>query len=131
MDWDSCSQAYSRVYENGDVDEQKHHRGQEFLAGGMALAGFKAFEDHQRKEGKPISHGMAKDMLAGFAGAEVDKFCQQEGHEWFDHEKAKRHAEEQAGKMYDEYYIQQQNMDKYDPRERGPPPIFGGHRYIH
>jgi hypothetical protein len=43
------------------------------VAGGAAFAGFKAFEDHQRKEGKPVSHQFAKELLAGFAGAEVDK----------------------------------------------------------
>ena len=27
----------------------------------------KVFEDHQRKEGKAVSHGTAKELLAGFA----------------------------------------------------------------
>jgi Protein of unknown function (DUF3759) len=42
----------------------------------LPLASFeaiKAWEDHQRREGKTVSHGFAKELLAGFAGAEIDK----------------------------------------------------------
>jgi hypothetical protein len=79
---------YQQVYENDNFDENKSSFGHEMIAGGAAFAGFKAFEDHQRKEGssspltdiaslltfhtgKPVSHQFAKELLAGFAGAEV------------------------------------------------------------
>ena len=56
----------------------------------------KLFEDHQRKEGetailssmnwlltiitgKPVSHAFAKELLAGFAGGEVDKLAETKG----------------------------------------------------
>jgi hypothetical protein len=45
---------YQQVYENGNFDENKASLGHEVIAGGAAFAGFKAFEDHQRKEGKHI-----------------------------------------------------------------------------
>jgi len=94
--------------------------GHELVAGGAAFAGFKAFEDHQRSEGtfyipvlchstcsnklthplfspgKPVSHQFAKELLAGFAGAEVDKLAETKGEDWFDKEKAKRQAKENA-----------------------------------
>jgi hypothetical protein len=41
-----------------------------------SLASFeavKAWEDHQRREGKTVNHSFAKELLAGFVGAEVDK----------------------------------------------------------
>jgi hypothetical protein len=44
--------AYEQVYTNGQPNEAKFSH--ELLAGGAAFAGFKAFEDHQRKEG--LSH---------------------------------------------------------------------------
>jgi len=78
---------YQQVYENDNFEENKSSLGHEMIAGGAAFAGFKAFEDHQRKEGmcstcsifpqtdvvlgKPVSHQFAKELLAGFAGAEV------------------------------------------------------------
>jgi hypothetical protein len=42
---------YQQVYENENFHENKASLGHEVLAGGAAFAGFKAFEDHQRKEG--------------------------------------------------------------------------------
>lgn len=42
--------AYQQVYEGGEKNESSFSH--ELVAGGAAFAGFKAFEDHQRKEGK-------------------------------------------------------------------------------
>jgi hypothetical protein len=42
---------YQQVYENDNFEENKSSLGHEMIAGGAAFAGFKAFEDHQRKEG--------------------------------------------------------------------------------
>ena len=33
----------------------------------------KAFENHQRREGETVSHGTAKELLAGFAVIPVSK----------------------------------------------------------
>ena len=62
---------YDQVYNNDNFEENKSSLGHEVIAGGAAFAGFKAFEDHQRKEGKPVTHAFAKELLAGFAAAEV------------------------------------------------------------
>jgi hypothetical protein len=90
---DKNEESYQQVYENDNFDQDKNQSsfGHELVAGGAAFAGFKAFEDHQRNEGscahtwsipgvllttttgKPVSHQFAKELLAGFAGAEVDK----------------------------------------------------------
>lgn len=39
----------------------------------------KVFEDHQRKEGKQVSHQFAKELIAGFAGAEADRLAETKG----------------------------------------------------
>lgn len=39
--------------------------------------------------GKPVSHALAKEMLAGFAGAEVDKLAETKGMDEYDRERAK------------------------------------------
>ena len=54
--WGDSEDAYKQVYENDQFDENKASFGHELAAGGAAFMGFKAFEDHQRKEGTPIYH---------------------------------------------------------------------------
>jgi hypothetical protein len=103
----------------------------------VLIGAFKVFEDHQRKEGeftrslsayftsivhtdhfitgKPISHQFAKELLVGFAGAEVDKLAETKGADWVDREKAKRAAKENVENMYDQHYVQGQGADQYDP----------------
>lgn len=55
---------------------------------------------------------MAKEILAGLAGAEVDKLFETKGLDTIDREKAKHHARENAKSLYDEQYGQN---DQYDP----------------
>ncbi|WP_139161837.1 DUF3759 domain-containing protein, partial [Acinetobacter baumannii] len=86
--WDKKEEHYDQVYNNDNFEENKSSLGHEVIAGGAAFAGFKAFEDHQRKEGKPVSHAFAKELLAGFAAAEVDKLAETKGEDWFDRERA-------------------------------------------
>ncbi|KAH8732056.1 EXS family-domain-containing protein [Phaeosphaeriaceae sp. PMI808] len=122
--WDQNEDNYKRVYENDQFEEHKSSFGHELIAGGAAFAGFKAFEDHQRAEGKPVSHAFAKELLAGFAGAEVDKLAETKGEDWFDREKAKREAKRHAEKMYDEHYIDNHGADQYDPNQYSQPQRF-------
>ena len=62
-----------------------------------------------------MSHAFAKELLAGFAGAEVDRLAETKGEDWFDREKAKRQAREHAEQMYDEHYIRDEGAEQYDP----------------
>lgn len=91
--------------------------GHELLAGGASFAAFKAFEDHQRKEGKNVSHAFAKELLAGFAGAEVDKLAETKGADWIDREKAKHQAKQNAEQLYDQHYG---GRDEYRPEYGAP-----------
>ncbi|KAI9658713.1 MAG: hypothetical protein M1821_002273 [Bathelium mastoideum] len=107
--WGESHDAYNQVYND---DQNQASLGHEVIAGGAAFAGFKAFEDHQRKEGKQVNHAFAKELLAGFAGAEVDKLAETKGADAWDREKAKHQARENAEQMYDDHYGGQ---DQYDP----------------
>ncbi|KAF2125475.1 hypothetical protein P153DRAFT_370134 [Dothidotthia symphoricarpi CBS 119687] len=122
--FDRHEENYQQVYENDNFDENKASLGHEVIAGGAAFAGFKAFEDHQRSEGKPVSHAFAKELLAGFATAEVDRLAETKGEDWFDREKAKRDAKSQAEQMYDEHYVNNQGADQYDPNQYERPQQF-------
>lgn len=122
--WDRHEENYQQVYENDRFEQNKSSFSHEIIAGGAAFAGFKAFEDHQRAEGKPVSHQFAKELLAGFAGAEIDKLAETKGEDWFDREKTKRQARQNAEQMYDEHYINSQEADQYDPNQYRPPQHF-------
>ncbi|KAF2826668.1 hypothetical protein CC86DRAFT_445671 [Ophiobolus disseminans] len=122
--WDGKESSYQQVYQNDNFEQHKSSLGHEVIAGGAAFAGFKAFEDHQRAEGRPVSHQFAKELLAGFAGAEIDKLAETRGEDWFDREKAKRQAKEHAERMYDEHYIHGQGADQYDPNQYNRPEHF-------
>ena len=67
--------------------------------------------------GKPVSHAFAKELLAGIAGAEVDKLAETKGMDFVDKEKAQHQAKKNAENMYDDHYGQ---YDQYDPQQ-GPP----------
>lgn len=64
-----------------------------------------------------MSHAFAKELLAGFAGAEVDKLAETKGEDFFDKEKAKHHAKKRAEDLYDDHYVNNQGADQYDPNQ--------------
>jgi hypothetical protein len=66
----------------------------------------KAYEDHVRRTGQQVSHPFMKELLAGFAAAEVDKLFETKGLDYLDREKAKRHAVQQAHHLANEQYGQ-------------------------
>ena len=68
------------------------------------LLAIKAYEDHVRSTGEQVSHAKMKEMLAGFAAAEVDKLFETKGLDYLDREKAKRMATEQAYQLAHEKY---------------------------
>ena len=71
-----------------------------------------------------MSHAFAKELLAGFAGAEVDKLAETKGEDFFDKEKAKHQAKRNAERMYDDHYVDNHGADQYDPNQYGPPQRF-------
>lgn len=84
----------------------------ELVGGAAAFEAMHLFENRQRGEGKAVSHGFAKEMIAAFAGAEVDKLAETKGLNFLDKEKAKHHARKQADKLYDDHYG---DMREYEP----------------
>jgi len=76
----------------------------ELLAGAASFEAMKAYERHREAEGDPANHQTAKELLAGFAGAEVDKLFETRGLDYLDRDKARAQAQEQAAQLYDERY---------------------------
>jgi len=102
MGWGDNEDAYNQI--QGSDDHHEGSFGHELLGGAAAFAAFRAYENHEATNGKPPSHALAKEILAGFAGAEVDKLAETKGLDWVDREKAKRQAAEQAQQQYDNQY---------------------------
>ncbi|CAO1621051.1 unnamed protein product [Jaminaea pallidilutea] len=95
------SDAHADVYGG-----QKHesHLSHELIGGAAGFEAMRAYEQHQAREGKPANHALAKEILAGFAAAEVDKLFETKGLDYLDREKAKRHAKQEAEQAYDQQY---------------------------
>lgn len=53
----------------------------------------KAYENHVANSGQPDSHAKAKEIIAGFAGAFIDRIVETKGLDYVDKKKAERHGE--------------------------------------
>ncbi|KAI0638197.1 hypothetical protein C8Q77DRAFT_1047592 [Trametes polyzona] len=82
------AQAYDQVVNAPHKAELSH----ELIAAAASYEAAKAYEQHCEREGKPQSHEKAKEIMAGFAGAFVDRIVETKGLDFIDREKAKRHA---------------------------------------
>lgn len=70
------------------------------------------WEKQQRKEGKTVSHGFAKEAIAALAAAEADKLIETKGLGFVDRDRVRHHAKKQAEELYDRQYG---DRDQYDP----------------
>ncbi|ORY24700.1 hypothetical protein BCR39DRAFT_546323 [Naematelia encephala] len=86
-----------QVY-NLDPNNQEHksHLSHELIGGAAGYEAMKAYENHCAQNGQPPSHARAKELIAGFAAAEVDKLFETKGLDMYDREEAKRNARQQA-----------------------------------
>ncbi|KAH9899859.1 hypothetical protein C8Q73DRAFT_772479 [Cubamyces lactineus] len=82
------AQAYEQVVNAPHKAELSH----ELIAAAASYEAAKAYEQHCEREGKPQSHEKAKEIMAGFAGAFIDRMVETKGLDFIDKEKAKRHA---------------------------------------
>ncbi|KAI0719544.1 hypothetical protein C8T65DRAFT_736489 [Cerioporus squamosus] len=86
------AQAYDQVVNAPHKAELSH----ELIAAAASYEAAKAYEKHVEKNGQPPSHDKAKEIMAGFAGAFIDRMVETKGLDFVDKEKAKRHAQSQV-----------------------------------
>ncbi|KAJ5267097.1 hypothetical protein N7478_009905 [Penicillium angulare] len=90
---------------DNDSEEYRHHEevtqrpheakwSHELIGGAAAYEAMKAFEEHEAREGKVDDHAKAKEIIAGLAGAFIDREVETKGLDFIDREKAKHHAKE-------------------------------------
>ncbi|KEY70106.1 hypothetical protein S7711_10257 [Stachybotrys chartarum IBT 7711] len=96
---DITSTDNSRQAEDYDVVVNRPHEAKwthELLGGAAAYEAAKAYENHVARNGRPANHAQAKEILAGFIGAFVDREIETKGLDSIDREKAKHHTRRQA-----------------------------------
>ncbi|KAJ3740345.1 hypothetical protein DFH05DRAFT_1508427 [Lentinula detonsa] len=86
------AQAYNEVVNAPHKAELSH----ELIAAAASYEAAKAYENHCAANGKPDNHAKAKELLAAFSGAFVDRIVETKGLDYVDAEKAKHHAKKQA-----------------------------------
>ncbi|BCS25179.1 DUF3759 domain-containing protein [Aspergillus puulaauensis] len=98
FDDDSHQARAHQEYHNLDHANEEHKSkfSHELVSGAASWEAMRAYEHHCEKNGKPQSHAHAKELLAGFAGAFVDKEVESKGLDFIDKEKAKHHAKQQV-----------------------------------
>ncbi|KAG5351314.1 hypothetical protein E4T56_gene11416 [Termitomyces sp. T112] len=84
------AQAYNQVTNAPHKAELSH----ELIAAAASYEAAKAYENHVATNGRPDSHAKAKEIMAGFAGAFVDRMVETKGLDFVDKERAKHQAKE-------------------------------------
>ena len=95
-----AEKAHAAVY-GGEHEGSLTH---ELLAAAASFEAMRMYEQRQREQGETVSHGFAKELLAAFVGAEIDKLVETKGLDYLDRDEAKRLATEQAHALYGERY---------------------------
>jgi hypothetical protein len=104
FDFIAAQSAHGQVYGG-----ERHHSewSHELVAGAAGFEAMRMYEHHREREGITEHHALGKELLAGFALAEVDKHFENRGLSHMDREMARRQAREQANFLYDQQYGQQ------------------------
>jgi hypothetical protein len=93
--------AYDQVYGGGMPHDDVTH---EILAGAAGFEAMRMYEHHREREGIREHHELGKEMLAGFAAAEVDKHFQDDRYRHLDREQARFQAQQQADYLWQQQY---------------------------
>ncbi|KAH9951577.1 hypothetical protein B0H21DRAFT_800829 [Amylocystis lapponica] len=95
MGWFSDDSDQAQAYEQVNNAPHKAELSHELIAGAASYEAAKAYEKHVAANGQPASHAQAKELLAGFAGAFIDRMAETKGLDYVDKARAKHQAEQQ------------------------------------
>jgi len=96
MGWFSHDSEEAQAHETVENAGHKAHFSHELIASAASFAAAKAYEKHVEKEGKPVNHKAAIELIAGLAGGFVDRVVETKGLDFVDKEKAKHEAKKKA-----------------------------------
>ncbi|EEA19702.1 hypothetical protein TMatcc_009847 [Talaromyces marneffei ATCC 18224] len=92
MGWFSDDSEQANSYQEYQSTKHESSFSHELIAGAASYEAAKAYERHCEANGQPASHAEAKELLAGFAGAFIDREVETRGLDFIDSEKAKYEA---------------------------------------
>ncbi|KAJ5701744.1 hypothetical protein N7488_009292 [Penicillium malachiteum] len=95
MGWfsdDSQQADYSEQWNNSEPRQHEASWSHELIAGAASFEAAKAYENHCAANGQPTNHAEAKEIMAGLAGAFIDREVETKGLDFIDREEAKRKA---------------------------------------
>ncbi|KII95165.1 hypothetical protein PLICRDRAFT_25752 [Plicaturopsis crispa FD-325 SS-3] len=95
MGWFDSDSDQAQAYDQVTNAPHKAELSHELIAAAASYEAAKAYEKHVEANGKPASHEKAKELLAAFSGAFIDREVESKGLDFFDKEKAKHHAKQQ------------------------------------
>jgi hypothetical protein len=101
FDMFGAQDAYDQVYDDG---RPRHEITHELIAGAAGFEAMRMWEHHREREGYPEHHELAKELLAGFVTAEVDKHFERGHYGHLDRERAQFDARQQADHLWDQQY---------------------------
>jgi Protein of unknown function (DUF3759) len=94
-------EAYDQVYGGGRPHHEVSH---ELLAGAAGFEAMRMYEHHREREGIVEHHELGKEMLVGFAVAEIEKHFAGDRYGHLDRHEARRLASEQADYLWQQQY---------------------------
>src|ERR1700685_3030443 len=94
-------EAYDQVYGGGGPPHEVSHA---LLAGAAGFEAMRMYEHHREREGIVEHHELGKEMLAGFAVAEIEKHFQDDRYGHLNRSKASGLAREQADSLGQQQY---------------------------
>ncbi|KIK68127.1 hypothetical protein GYMLUDRAFT_155033 [Collybiopsis luxurians FD-317 M1] len=92
MGWFSDDSDQAQAYDQVNSSPHKAELSHELLAAAASYEAAKKYEQHCAANGKPDSHAEAKELIAAFSGAFIDRIVETKGLDFIDKEKAKHQA---------------------------------------
>ncbi|KAF8837848.1 hypothetical protein BDN67DRAFT_1004690 [Paxillus ammoniavirescens] len=86
----------------------------ELLAGAASFAAMKAYQDHEKKQGKTTSHETAKELLAAAGGALLTRVVETKGLDAIDNYKAKKEHGENHYENHSENHHENRREDHHE-----------------
>ena len=94
-------EAYDQVYGGGRPHHEVSH---ELLAGAAGFEAMRLYEHHREREGIPVHHRVAKELLTAFVAAEIDRHFDTGRYHHLSRHEARRMARDQAEWLWQQQY---------------------------
>ncbi|KAJ7046332.1 hypothetical protein C8F04DRAFT_939170 [Mycena alexandri] len=88
MGWFSDDSDQAQAYDQVTNAPHKAALSHELIAAAASYEAAKAYEKHCAENGQPESHAKAKELMAAFSGAFVDRMVETKGLDYVDKERA-------------------------------------------